>query len=153
MVSPGSNSCSAKTVNLKECVAAVTLIIEKSNSSNGWLQLDLRINSITLKKGMTASACLKETQSLENTCLLQMTSWNNDGTTQMYGSKCSFEITIHLNVGISPLKKSCVIYLIESPLKMIKNAYFILKSLIVLLIFKFLSRFFGHSGKTDLLER
>ena len=31
-------------------------------SSNGWLQLELRINSIPLKKGMTPSACFKETQ-------------------------------------------------------------------------------------------
>ena len=47
----------------------------------------------------------------------------------------------------------CVICLIESPLKMIKNAfYFILKALFVLKIFKFLSRFFGHVGKTTWLE-
>ena len=29
---------------------------------DGWLQLELRINSIPLKKGMTTSACFKETQ-------------------------------------------------------------------------------------------
>ena len=52
-------------------------------------------------------------------------------------------------VGLSPSKKDCVIYLIESPLKMMKNAfYFILKALFVLKIFKFLSRLFGHVGKT-----
>ena len=38
---------------------------------------------------------------------------------------------------------------IESPLKMMKNAfYFILKALFILKIFKFLSRLFGHVGKT-----
>ena len=37
----------------------------------------------------------------------------------------------------------------ESPLKIMKNAfYFILKALFVLKIFKYLSRVFGHVGKT-----
>ena len=45
-----------------------------------------------------------------------------------------------LKVGLSASKKSCVIFFIESPLKMMKNAfYFILKALFVLKIFKFLS--------------
>ena len=52
------------------------------------------------------------------------------------------------------LKKMCVSGLIESPLIMMKNAlYFILKSLFLLKIFKFLSRLFGHAGKTAWLER
>ena len=47
------------------------------------------------------------------------------------------------------LKKNCVICLIESPLKIMKHAfYFILKALLVLKIFRFLSRLFGHVGKT-----
>ena len=46
-------------------------------------------------------------------------------------------------------KKICVICLIESPLKKTKNAfYFILKALFVLKVCKFLSRLFGHVGKT-----
>ena len=36
-----------------------SFIIKKGNSSNGWLQLNLQINSIPMKKGMTASALLK----------------------------------------------------------------------------------------------
>ena len=45
-----------------------------------------------------------------------------------------------LKVGLSPSKKICVNWFIESPLKMMKNAfYFILKALFVLKIFKFLS--------------
>ena len=45
-----------------------------------------------------------------------------------------------LKVGLSPSKKNCFIYLNESPLKMMKNAfYFILKALFILTIFKFLS--------------
>ena len=49
----------------------------------------------------------------------------------------------------SHLPKKFVICLIESPLKMMKNAfYFNLKALFVLKIFKFLSRLFGHLGKT-----
>ena len=51
-------------------------------------------------------------------------------------------------VGLSPSKKICVICFIESPLKMIKNAfYFILKVLFVLKMFKFLSYFFAHVEK------
>ena len=49
-------------------------------------------------------------------------------------------------------KKNC--YLIERPLKMIKNAfYFILKVLFVFKIFKFMSQHSGHVGKTACLER
>ena len=52
-------------------------------------------------------------------------------------------------VELSHSKKICVICLIESPLKITKNAfYFNLKSLFVLKIFKFLSQIFGHVGKT-----
>ena len=51
-------------------------------------------------------------------------------------------------------KKFCFICFNESSLKLIKNAfYFILTALFVLKIFKFLSRLFGHVGKTAWLER
>ena len=92
------------TVNLKKCLAAFPLLF--CCSSNGWLQLELRINSIPLEKGMTISVCFKENNTLENTKLiiakvtantqssLQKDPWNNDGTTQIYGCKCSFEIKI-----------------------------------------------------------
>ena len=50
-------------------------------------------------------------------------------------------------------KKFCVICLIESYLKVMKNAfYFILKALFALKIFKFLSRLFGHAVNTAWLE-
>ena len=56
---------------------------------------------------------------------------------------------IFIKVGLSPSKKICVSCLIENPFIMMKNAfYFILKSLFILKIFKFLSRLFGHVGKT-----
>ena len=43
---------------------------------------------------------------------------------------------IFLKVGLSPSKKNCVMCLIESPLKMMKNAfYFSLKALFVLKLF------------------
>ena len=59
------------------------------------------------------------------------------------------KLTLALKVGLSPSKKDCVISLIESPLKMMKNAfYFILKALFVLKIFKFLSRLFHDVEKT-----
>ena len=54
----------------------------------------------------------------------------------------------------SHLQKKIVICLIESPIKMMKYAfYFILKALFVLKIFKFLSRIVCHVGKTALSER
>ena len=52
-----------------------------------------------------------------------------------------------VKIGISPSKKTYVICLIESPFKMMKNAFnFILKALFVLKIFKVLPRLFGHVG-------
>ena len=58
-----------------------------------------------------------------------------------------------IKVGLSPSKKICVICLIEGPLKMRNAFYFSLKALSVLKIFTFLSRLFGHVGKTTWLER
>ena len=55
----------------------------------------------------------------------------------------------NVKAGLSPSKKNFVICFIESPLKIIKNAFcFILKALFVLKIFKFLSLLFGHIEKT-----
>ena len=45
----------------------------------------------------------------------------------------------NVKVGLPPSKKNCLISVNESPLKMMKNAYFILKALFVLKIFQFLS--------------
>ena len=64
------------------------------------------------------------------------------------GFICLKDLGRHIKVGLSPSKKGCVICLFKSPLKMIKNFCFILKALFVLKIFKFLSRPFGHVGKT-----
>ena len=59
-----------------------------------------------------------------------------------------------LKVGLSPSKKICVIYLIESPLKLMKSAfYFIFQALLALKIFKFFSWLFGHVEKTAWLGR
>ena len=53
-----------------------------------------------------------------------------------------FHQMIALKVGLPPFKKICVICFIESPLKMMTNTfYFILKTLFVLKIFKFLFMF------------
>ena len=58
-------------------------------------------------------------------------------------------VTLPLKVELSPSNKNCVTGLIESPLKMMKNAfYLILKGLFGLKIFRFLSQLFGHVGKT-----
>ena len=66
MISPCYNSsCSEKKVNWKERVAAqLHFYITLLYSSNGWLQLELRITSISLKTGMIANAYFKETQHL-----------------------------------------------------------------------------------------
>ena len=66
----------------------------------------------------------------------------------LYQRKGSF-----IKVGLSLSKKICVICLIESPVKMLKNAYFILKAFFVLKVFKFLSRPFGHVGKRAWFEK
>ena len=39
---------------------------------------------------------LKKHSTLENTRSLHVASWDNDGTIQIYGCKCSFEIAICL---------------------------------------------------------
>ena len=68
---------------------------------------------------------------------------------QTYSEHC-----LTFKVGLSPSKKICVICLIESPLKMMKNVlYFALNASFILKIFKFLSQHFGHVGKTAWLER
>ena len=60
---------------------------------------------------------------------------------------CLSAMLISLKVGPSPFKQFFFCFN-ESPLKMIKNAfYFILKALLVLKIFKLLSWLFGHINK------
>ena len=55
---------------------------------------------------------------------------------------------------LSPFKKYCTIFLIESPLEVMKNVfYFVLQAFHVLKILKFLSQHFGLKGKKALLER
>ena len=59
-----------------------------------------------------------------------------------------------LKIGLSPSENICVARFIESPLKIMKNAfYFMLKAFFVLKIFKVLSWLFGHVEKTPWLER
>ena len=69
-------------------------------------------------------------------------------------SKIQLKQKYCLKVRLSPSEKNFVICFTESPLKMMKNAfYFILKALSVLKVFKFLSWLFGHAEKTASLER
>ena len=79
MAFPYYNSCSAKnTANFKECVDAVLFY----NKKGAYHRIDgCNWNcELALKKGMTVSACFKETQ---YTISLQKASWNNDS---MYAS-------------------------------------------------------------------
>ena len=85
--------------------------------------------------------------------MINLSLHDNGKILEEYSKPCQISIIELLGkifkVGLSPSKKICVICLIESPLKMMKNVfYFILKALFVLKIFKFLSRIFGHAGKT-----
>ena len=79
------------TANFEKCMDAMLLY----NKKGAYHRMDgCNWNcELALKKGMTASACFKETQ---YTISLQVASRNNDSTTQMYGCKCSFEIATHL---------------------------------------------------------
>ena len=64
-----------------------------------------------LKKGiMTAGAWLNKRSTLENTGSLQVVSWHDDGTTQMYGCKCSFEKQWALNKNIYQIYCMYAIY-------------------------------------------
>ena len=59
-----------------------------------------------------------------------------------------------LKVGLSPFKKILFICFNDSPSKMKKNTfYFILKALLVVKIFPYLSWLFGHAEKAAWLER
>ena len=92
---------------------------------------------------------MKPRPSVENhkSCLQHFLQKNMKGVTSKKISKNYFRAL--LKAGLSPSKTICVICFIESPLKMMKNAfYFILKALFVFKIFKFLSRLFRHVGKS-----
>ena len=98
------------------------------------------ISILSLFECITRSSSLL---SLEEIKLVVIVNWI------FYVPDLSRLLMISFKVGLSPLKKNYVICLIESPLKIMKNAfYFILKALFILKIFKFLSRLFGHTGKT-----
>ena len=65
-------------------------ITNRDLSAYGWLQ---RNCELALKKGMTGSARFKEIQYPRS---LRVPNGNDDGTTQMYGCKCFFEMAAHL---------------------------------------------------------
>ena len=69
-------------------------------------------------------------------------------------TQCNDSYTnVFSKVGLSPSKNFFVICLTESPLKMMKNAfYFILTALLVLRILKIFSSLFCYVGKTAWLE-
>ena len=68
-------------------------------------------------------------------------------------AKCKYT-PISLKSGSQLPKRVILFTSMESPLKMMKNAFhFILKVLFVLEILKFLSLLFGHVGKTAWLGR
>ena len=98
-----------KAVNLKERVAAIALLLQKNgNSLNGWLQLDLRINSIPLEIGMNARACLKETVPLK---ILEHCKWPSK--IMVVPIKCmAASVPFHEIKKLCTLKKNCSLRLI-----------------------------------------
>ena len=64
-------------------------------------------------------------------------------------------ISENITVGrLSPFEKNFVVCFIESPLKVMKNAfYFISKAVFVLKIFGFISSFFSHVEKTASIRK
>ena len=72
---------------------------------------------------------------------------------QMKQQYCIVKPVIKVNLKSDSHLPKKNIYFNDSPSKMMKNAYFILKAICVLKIFKFLSWIFGHAEKTTWLER
>ena len=68
-------------------------------------------------------------------------------------SKSIISVACSLKIGLSTSLKLRIIWFIDSPLKIMKNAfYFMLKPLFVLRLFKFLSWLFDHVRKKAWLE-
>ena len=75
------------TVNLKECeTATAPFMIEKEPF--------VELTQYLWKQGWLQVLISKKHSTFENTRSVQVASWKNDSTTQIYGSKYSFEITI-----------------------------------------------------------
>ena len=99
-----------------------------------------------LKKHPNSVKILKGLKALFQFCWIFLKEW------ETYRFFCFSEIiegNKHFKVGLLTFHKSvCVICFFESPLKLLKNAfYFTLKALFVLKIFNFLSWPFGHDEK------
>ena len=92
MISPSYYSCPTKNTSKFERIHGCnySFIIKRGLSPYGLLLCNCEL---ALKIGMPASACFRQTQYPRS---LQVASSNNDGTTQMYGCKCFFEIETHL---------------------------------------------------------
>ena len=80
------------TVNLKEWVAPLALLF--CYSSMDGCNWNCELSQYFWKKGWLQMLVSKKHSTTENNRSLQKAFWNNDGTTQMYGCKFSFEITI-----------------------------------------------------------
>ena len=82
------------TVNLK--IATVNSYRKTAIHRMDGCNWNCELTQCLWKKGWLQVLVSKKHNTLENTRSLQAAPWNNDGTTQMYGCKCSFEITIRL---------------------------------------------------------
>ena len=60
------------------------------------LNWNIELTQYHRKQGWLQVLILKKHSTLENTRSLQMVSWNNEGTTRIYGCKCFFETAIRL---------------------------------------------------------
>ena len=60
-----------------------------------------KLTQYSWKQGWLQVLISKKHSTLENTRSTQVASWNNGGTIQMYGYKCSYELQYALNRKIS----------------------------------------------------
>ena len=112
--------------------------------------------SVSLRKILTCSVLFLNKMNL--LCLKEIYTDVPCELTGSFKNSCSTAHSFFLNVfvikvGLSPSKKNCLICFNESPLKLMKNVYLILKVNFVLKIYKFLSWLLGHVEETAYLER
>ena len=112
------------------------------NMSMAWIHYRKVCHSVSHNWVMKSLELFKVSPMIVNFLKSNMLNWN----TALFLSHKNE----NLKVELSPSKKICAIWFIESTLKLTKNGfYFILKFLFVPKILKVLSRLFGHVENTS----
>ena len=105
LVSPCYNSCSATAQQIWKNERLQLLFYNRKRVTH---RMDVcnwtcELTHYPWKKGWLQMLVWKKYSTLKNTRSRQVASWNNDGTTQMQGCKCYFEIKIRRNRNISQI--------------------------------------------------